>query len=107
MDSDNTPAVHDVALNHCYRDINNGVYRAGFATSQEAYDKAVHEVFAALDRVCDVINGNISLLILNYIRWKEFFLSDDILLVILLPRLMFGFLPHLYGLMLSMWATSR
>ena len=35
----------------CYRDINNGVYRAGFSTSQEAYDKAVHEVFTALDRV--------------------------------------------------------
>ena len=36
----------------CYRrDINNGVYRSGFATSQEAYDKAVHEVFTALDKV--------------------------------------------------------
>ena len=33
------------------RDINNGVYRAGFATKQEAYDKAVREVFAALDKV--------------------------------------------------------
>jgi len=35
----------------CRRDINNGVYRSGFATSQEVYDKAVREVFAALDRV--------------------------------------------------------
>jgi putative glutathione S-transferase len=34
-----------------YRDINNGVYRAGFARTQEAYDAAVREVFAALDDI--------------------------------------------------------
>ena len=34
-----------------YPGINNGVYRAGFARKQGAYDKAVREVFAALDRV--------------------------------------------------------
>jgi putative glutathione S-transferase len=34
-----------------YRDVNNGVYRAGFARTQEAYDTAVHEVFAALDAI--------------------------------------------------------
>lgn len=32
-----------------YEPINNGVYRAGFARSQEAYDEAVAEVFSALD----------------------------------------------------------
>ena len=32
-----------------YPTINNGVYRAGFATTQEAYDEAVVEVFNALD----------------------------------------------------------
>jgi hypothetical protein len=34
-----------------YRDVNNGVYRAGFARTQEAYDAAVREVFAALDEI--------------------------------------------------------
>lgn len=32
-----------------YQDVNNGVYRAGFATSQEAYEKAVLALFKALD----------------------------------------------------------
>lgn len=32
-----------------YRTVNNGVYRAGFARTQEAYDKAVQEVFETLD----------------------------------------------------------
>ncbi|HEY4299691.1 MAG TPA: glutathione S-transferase family protein [Candidatus Didemnitutus sp.] len=35
-----------------YEHINNGVYRAGFATSQRAYERACRDVFAALDR-CD------------------------------------------------------
>ena len=32
-----------------YPNINNGVYRAGFATTQDAYDDAVADVFNALD----------------------------------------------------------
>ena len=32
-----------------YRTVNNGVYRAGFATSQEKYEKAVGELFATLE----------------------------------------------------------
>jgi putative glutathione S-transferase len=32
-----------------YQDVNNGVYRAGFAASQEAYDAAVHTLFGRLD----------------------------------------------------------
>lgn len=34
-----------------YHGINNGVYRAGFATGQDAYDTAFDALFAALDRV--------------------------------------------------------
>lgn len=32
-----------------YRSLNNGVYRAGFASAQDKYDQAVGEVFATLD----------------------------------------------------------
>ena len=34
-----------------YENVNNGVYRAGFATSQQAYEKACRRVFAALDEL--------------------------------------------------------
>jgi len=34
-----------------YRNVNNGVYRAGFATTQEAYEEAFDALFAALDEI--------------------------------------------------------
>ena len=34
-----------------YERINNGVYRAGFATRQQAYERACRELFAALDQM--------------------------------------------------------
>jgi glutathionyl-hydroquinone reductase len=34
---------------HVYRDVNNGVYRCGFASSQAAYDEAYARLFARLD----------------------------------------------------------
>ncbi|GAA0846434.1 glutathione S-transferase family protein [Marinobacter szutsaonensis] len=40
------------ALNgYLYTDLNNGVYQAGFASSQQAYDEAYGKVFAALDEL--------------------------------------------------------
>ena len=36
---------------YIYPNINNGVYRAGFASTQEAYDEAVIDLFAALDNL--------------------------------------------------------
>lgn len=34
-----------------YDDINNGVYRTGFATTQQSYEKAYHKLFSALDEI--------------------------------------------------------
>lgn len=39
----------DETIDAIYHPINNGVYRAGFATQQGAYDQAVTELFEALD----------------------------------------------------------
>ena len=41
-----------------YEHINNGVYRAGFATSQEAYDEAVTALFANLEQLEQRLNAN-------------------------------------------------
>ena len=41
-----------------YDNINNGVYRAGFATTQAAYSKAYHQVFNALDKVETILAQN-------------------------------------------------
>ncbi|WP_247729020.1 glutathione S-transferase family protein [Halovivax limisalsi] len=40
----------DEILDEIYEPINNGVYRAGFATEQEPYDEAIDDLFGALER---------------------------------------------------------
>lgn len=42
-------AAIDREIDALYRPVNNGVYRAGFAVKQEAYEEAARELFAALD----------------------------------------------------------
>ncbi|HEY2173263.1 MAG TPA: glutathione S-transferase family protein [Mycobacteriales bacterium] len=46
-------AVNDVV----YADVNNGVYRCGFATSQGAYDDAFDRLFARLDQLSERLAG--------------------------------------------------
>ena len=41
-----------------YDTVNNGVYKSGFATSQEAYDAAVHPLFDSLDWLEDRLAAN-------------------------------------------------
>jgi putative glutathione S-transferase len=39
-----------------FANINNGVYRTGFASTQEAYEEAFRDVFAALDRIEELLS---------------------------------------------------
>jgi glutathionyl-hydroquinone reductase len=47
----------DETIDAIYEPLNNGVYRSGFATTQEAYDEAVTEVFEALEFREDVLSS--------------------------------------------------
>ncbi|CAH9073722.1 unnamed protein product [Cuscuta europaea] len=41
-----------------YPNVNNGVYRCGFAQSQESYDRAVSELFVTLDKIDDHLESS-------------------------------------------------
>ncbi|MBT8412505.1 MAG: glutathione S-transferase family protein, partial [Octadecabacter sp.] len=50
-------AIEDVNA-RVYDTVNNGVYKSGFATSQEAYDDAVHPLFDSLDWLEGILAEN-------------------------------------------------
>jgi putative glutathione S-transferase len=41
-----------------YEEVNNGVYRAGFARTQEAYEEAFDRLFSSLDRIEKILSGS-------------------------------------------------
>ena len=47
----------DEIAERVFHEVNNGVYRCGFANSQEAYDKGYERLFAALDWLGDRLEG--------------------------------------------------
>ncbi|MFF0316967.1 glutathione S-transferase family protein [Micromonospora sp. NPDC005252] len=47
----------DALMAEIHHDVNNGVYRCGFATSQEAYDEAFRALFARLDALSERLAG--------------------------------------------------
>jgi len=47
----------DEVAERVFHEVNNGVYRCGFASSQEAYDKGYERLFAALDWLDDRLEG--------------------------------------------------
>ncbi|WP_448319643.1 glutathione S-transferase family protein [Streptomyces sp. CO7] len=47
----------DEVMEDVYQDLNNGVYRAGFATTQDEYEEACRAVFARLERLAERLEG--------------------------------------------------
>ena len=62
-----------------YPNINNGVYRCGFAKSQEAYDKAIEELTKSFDRVEKILQQQ------RYIA-GDYFTEADVRLFVTLLR---------------------
>lgn len=48
---------HRELAQEIYENVNNGVYRAGFATEQRAYERACRRLFATLDRLEERLAG--------------------------------------------------
>lgn len=43
-----------------YNDVNNGVYKSGFATTQEAYERAVTTLFSSLDKIESHLSSSVT-----------------------------------------------
>ena len=63
---------------YTYPTINNGVYRCGFAKSQEAYDEAIEELTESFDKLESLLGKR------RYLCGDQFTLSDVRLFVTLL-----------------------
>ena len=61
-----------------YNEVNNGVYRCGFATTQEAYDEAFFDMFKRLDELDEHLSKN------RYLMGDKFTLADIRLFVTLI-----------------------
>ena len=75
---DNMIKEIEAANEWIYPNINNGVYRCGFATSQKAYDTAIDELTESFDRVEDILSHQ------RFIAGDKFTLADIRLFVTLL-----------------------
>lgn len=62
-----------------FDEVNNGVYKVGFARTQAAYDEALATLFARLDRLEDILSGRRFLL-------GDFITEPDIRLYVTLAR---------------------
>lgn len=71
-------AAQDSVNEWIYHDINNGVYKAGFARSQEAYTAAATTLFAALDKAEGILAGQ------RFLAGEELTLADIRLFVTLI-----------------------
>jgi putative glutathione S-transferase len=76
-----------------YSKLNNGVYRAGFATTQEAYEEAFADVFAMLDALEERLDDGRAFL------FEDRFTEADIRLFVTLVR----FDPAYHGLFKCNW----
>lgn len=67
-------AAIDAVNQGVYHDVNNGVYKAGFATRQAAYEEAFETLFARLDELDETLAGNRYLLgdALTEADWRLF-----------------------------------
>lgn len=64
----------DSINDYVYENINNGVYRCGFATSQEAYEKAYVNLFAAIEKIESILEHNRYLIgnVITEADWRLF-----------------------------------
>jgi glutathionyl-hydroquinone reductase len=96
-----------------YRRVNNGVYRAGFATKQPAYERAVRDLFAMLDLLEQRLSTRRYLFGLHFVEtdWRLF------CTLVRFDAVYHGHFkcnlrrivdyPHLHGYLQDLYQTSR